>query len=718
MLIQIPAVAEPTPTRIPSYGPNGTHWPGQLSGIVTPFMHDETVPNRIEVDCDWAAIKAAVDGLTVSQVNAGVLILVRPGTLVGKGAGGGDAQTLDQLGNASWPKRVTICPRDGFGSITITNGVRFKRIRNICFAGFIYTGKTRIVSSTRFALAWSLTEGKTKVEGVLADEPNPEKWELVEFVLNTSGKDAEDPLQFQSFNGLGRHIRGNVLDGVYFAPSYLPIGSSAHQDTMQNLGFSNWSFENTIFRDSAFFGSGDSAVNGGLHSSTFRNCWISGDLRFQKNRYPLPGGAEMGQYPSINNGTVSNITFDGGVYMGSLRSNTNADSNPYRTVINGAKINSLPTGSRAPVNGAWIVDTTMDGHTNPGYPPLPTKSYLQNIWKKGATPPTGKTALPPVFFPPGDVYDSQQLVSISSATNGAVIRYTTDGSEPTASSPIYSSPFTISAPTTLKAFATSKDLEDSSVSSASFDIRVIAPVILPGGGEFLFPQAASITTPTSGATIHYTLDGSDPTISSNIYSAGIPIASSLTLKAIAIKAGLPASLVEQADFLIGGASFDLTEDWTNLAINSQNSSFDISYTCIPATSNVDAVTGVGGRTVENFSDLACIVRFAPSGIVDARDGSSYRSNTTLNYRANKLYRVRMSINLATKRYSATVTPDGESPVVVANNYAFRTEQSSLSEIQTFAFLRVGNGSLKIQSIAIGESLLVGPSAPKGLRILR
>jgi hypothetical protein len=132
---------------------------------------------------------------------------------------------------------------------------------------------------------------------------------------------------------------------------------------------------------------------------------------------------------------------------------------------------------------------------------------------------------------------------------------------------------------------------------------------------------------------------------------------------------------------------------------------------------LDAVFGVAGGIVEDFADLACIVRFAPSGVVDARDGSSYRAANTFTYVPNTRYRVRMLVNVASKRYTATITPDGGSSVVIADNYAFRTEQSQLSEISNFAFVLVGSGEMSVQDVSTGSEVIVRPSPPTGLRIL-
>ena len=63
------------------------------------------------------------------------------------------------------------------------------------------------------------------------------------------------------------------------------------------------------------------------------------------------------------------------------------------------------------------------------------------------------TAQAPNFSPfPGN-YTGPQTVTITDATPGVTIYYTTDGSTPTTSSPRYTGPITISTTTTLQAIA-------------------------------------------------------------------------------------------------------------------------------------------------------------------------------------------------------------------------------------------------------------------------
>src|SRR5262249_49754606 len=76
------------------------------------------------------------------------------------------------------------------------------------------------------------------------------------------------------------------------------------------------------------------------------------------------------------------------------------------------------------------------------------------------------------FSPGGGTYTSAQSVTITTATSGATIRYTTDGSAPTSTSgTVYSGPVTISATTTLRAIAYKSGMTDSSVTTAAYTIN-------------------------------------------------------------------------------------------------------------------------------------------------------------------------------------------------------------------------------------------------------
>jgi hypothetical protein len=77
----------------------------------------------------------------------------------------------------------------------------------------------------------------------------------------------------------------------------------------------------------------------------------------------------------------------------------------------------------------------------------------------------------PVFSPASGNYLTAQTVSISCPTTGASIHYTTDGSDPTENSPVYSAPLTVSVTTTIKAVATATGYANSAIAEATYNIN-------------------------------------------------------------------------------------------------------------------------------------------------------------------------------------------------------------------------------------------------------
>src|SRR5262249_25951090 len=78
---------------------------------------------------------------------------------------------------------------------------------------------------------------------------------------------------------------------------------------------------------------------------------------------------------------------------------------------------------------------------------------------------------PPVFSPPGGTYTTPQSVRISDATQGAVIFFTTDGSTPTTSSPVYTGPINVAATGVLRAVAVKDQRAPSVVVTAHYTIN-------------------------------------------------------------------------------------------------------------------------------------------------------------------------------------------------------------------------------------------------------
>ncbi|MGD0093148.1 MAG: MBG domain-containing protein, partial [Planctomycetota bacterium] len=112
-------------------------------------------------------------------------------------------------------------------------------------------------------------------------------------------------------------------------------------------------------------------------------------------------------------------------------------------------------------------------------------------------------AATPTFSPAAGSYVGAQSVTISCATSGAKIFYTTDGSTPTASSLLYTAAINVSTPATIKAYAVQAGLGDSPVASATYT------VYLPNSA------GAGQPTPNLGVTAANPVDGTSVTVAAS-----------------------------------------------------------------------------------------------------------------------------------------------------------------------------------------------------------
>src|SRR4029079_16702761 len=112
-------------------------------------------------------------------------------------------------------------------------------------------------------------------------------------------------------------------------------------------------------------------------------------------------------------------------------------------------------------------------------------------------------------------YTNSVTVTLS-AMSGATIRYTTNGSAPDASSTAYSSALTFDVTTTVKAKAFHPDYTTSAETSRTYTLAPSAPTLNPTAGTYVAGQEVTITSPTSSSTMHYTINGVEPTESDPI----------------------------------------------------------------------------------------------------------------------------------------------------------------------------------------------------------
>ncbi|HXB01483.1 MAG TPA: chitobiase/beta-hexosaminidase C-terminal domain-containing protein [Opitutaceae bacterium] len=173
-------------------------------------------------------------------------------------------------------------------------------------------------------------------------------------------------------------------------------------------------------------------------------------------------------FATSGGGTVATPTFSpaGGTYS-SAQSVTISDSTGGATIYYTTD-GSTPTTSSTVYSSAIAVNSgtvtikalaALSGDTN------------SSVASATYTISTVATVATPTFSPAGGTYSTAQTVSISDSTGGATIHYTTDGSTPTASSTVYSSPIAVSSGTvTIQAMGVLAGDNNSAVGSATYTI--------------------------------------------------------------------------------------------------------------------------------------------------------------------------------------------------------------------------------------------------------
>jgi hypothetical protein len=128
--------------------------------------------------------------------------------------------------------------------------------------------------------------------------------------------------------------------------------------------------------------------------------------------------------------------------------------------------------------------------------------------------------LAPVFTPiPGDYLGCKArpgpAISIASATTGATIRFTTDGSDPTAESPTFGPPLLLTESMILRAVAIAPGHAPSAVAEARYGAlipgeKVPTVTLSPAPGSYSTGVEVVLASSSASAIYCYTLNGAPP----------------------------------------------------------------------------------------------------------------------------------------------------------------------------------------------------------------
>lgn len=254
-----------------------------------------------------------------------------------------------------------------------------------------------------------------------------------------------------------------------------------------------------------------------------------------------------------------------------------------------------------------------------------------------------------------------QLI-ISSATPDAHIYYTTDDTDPTQQSTLYTAAIELDGNVVINAIALADNMYPSAINHYVVSDFKVEPV------EFSYANLMlTMSSATAGATIYYTLDGTEPTETSEIYTQPIELHNDATIRAIAMRGGWNSS--EVTDF-----AFVLAEHTVAMPQFSRNGNELYITTATPGATILYSLDGTEPQNEYSSAlvlDRNCIVR-----AMAVLQGQMYPSEIA-DYQVNwfKVAEVEFSYNelalsMSTSTPDATIyyTTDGTEPTTASTRY--------------------------------------------------
>jgi hypothetical protein len=206
-----------------------------------------------------------------------------------------------------------------------------------------------------------------------------------------------------------------------------------------------------------------------------------------------------------------------------------------------------------------------------------------------------------------------------------------------------------------------------------------------GGGDQA--PACNITSPTSGSsfappasiTVSASASDSDGSVTNvEFYQGAVKIGSDNTAPYSFVWTNVSAgsySLTVKAFDDLGASTVSVPvgitvatppAGWENHAFASQNGNFTAEFDATPSQAGLDTVIALSAGAAGAYSDLACIMRFTDT------------AQSVINYSPGTSYHVKFVVNVPQHIYDIYVTPQGGSQTLLGQNYAFRTEQNTVS----------------------------------------
>lgn len=258
----------------------------------------------------------------------------------------------------------------------------------------------------------------------------------------------------------------------------------------------------------------------------------------------------------------------------------------------------------------------------------------------------GWSAAAPTINLPSGSFTSEQTVTIDSSTPGASIRYTLNGAVPTiidAEVPA-GGQVAITSPSLLRARAFVSGREAGGVGRADYELRPATPTITPGTALYTAAQTVVLSSSTPDSVLRYSIDGTDPTEASTVYTSSFVVATLTTVKARAFYSGWAPSAIAQASFTFTYDPPVLTvEDPLEGAVT-RNASTTIRGTATDAETSITSVTCNGTPFAVVSGTFTCTLQLQPGwNMITVQAADQHGNPTTIT--RNVKYETSLTVRL-------------------------------------------------------------------------
>ncbi|TCS41786.1 hypothetical protein [Reinekea marinisedimentorum] len=126
------------------------------------------------------------------------------------------------------------------------------------------------------------------------------------------------------------------------------------------------------------------------------------------------------------------------------------------------------------------------------------------------------------------------------------------------------------------------------------------------------------------------------------------------------------------------------------------------------SAQMDGFVALSSAAADDFDGLLATVRFAPSGQIDVRDGSDYRSDVAFYYSPGVWYEVTIQTNVVSRLYSVSVGEyaDETDAVDLIVNAAYRTGTDETAGITNLTLWSADTGAIEVAQLSWPESDVV------------